>query len=72
MSEHALQTKDEPLLTAQEVAAFLRCSPSMVYKLRRSRALPAVRVGALLRFRPDVVRAYSRGELAPAGPRRIP
>ena len=58
-------------MTAEEVAAVLRVSESMVYKLRRSGALPAVRVGVLLRFHPDVVRAYSRNELPPRGPRRI-
>ncbi len=53
----------EPLWTAEDVAAFLRVSLSMVYKLRRMGALPAVRVGALFRFQPDEVRAYARGEL---------
>jgi excisionase family DNA binding protein len=58
-------------MTAEEVATVLRVSESMVYKLRRSGALPAVRVGALLRFHPDAVRAYTRGELPARGPRRI-
>ncbi len=51
----------EPLWTAEDVAAFLRVSLSMVYKLRRTGALPAVRVGALFRFEPDFVRALGRG-----------
>ncbi len=52
----------EPLWTAQDVAGFLRVSLSMVYKLRRVGALPAVRVGALFRFQPEEVRAYARGD----------
>jgi len=60
---HATAHATEPLWTAEDVAAFLRVSLSMVYKLRRMGALPAVRVGALFRFQPDEVRAYARGEL---------
>ena len=48
----------EPLWTAENVAGFLQVSLSMVYKLRREGRLPAVRVGALYRFRPEAVRAY--------------
>jgi excisionase family DNA binding protein len=61
----------EPLWTAEDVAAFLRVSLSMIYKLRRTGALPAVRVGALFRFEPDAVRSFARGEpvARPAGRR---
>jgi excisionase family DNA binding protein len=51
-----------PLLTAEQVAAFLRCSPEMVYKLRRLGRLKAVRVGAMYRFRPETVQAYVASE----------
>lgn len=57
----------EPLWTAEDVAAFLRVSLSMVYKLRRLGALPAVRVGALFRFQPEEVRAYARGDARRSG-----
>jgi excisionase family DNA binding protein len=60
----------EPLWTAEDVAEFLRVSLSMVYKLRRTGALPAVRVGALFRFEPDVVRAFGRDPVARAAGRR--
>lgn len=59
------QTAPEALLTAKEVAALLKASESLVYKLQRTGALPAVRVGWLIRFHPDVVRAYMRGETIP-------
>ena len=52
----------EPLMTAETVAEKLSISLSMVYKLRRSGALPSVQVGALYRFHPDDVRAFMRGE----------
>lgn len=58
---HTTLPVTEPLWTAEDVATFLRVSLSMVYKLRRMGALPAVRVGALFRFQPDEVRAYARG-----------
>ncbi len=58
----------EPLMTGQEVAAFLRVSLSMVYKLRREGRLPAIPVGALWRWNPEVVRALVRGEQAATTP----
>lgn len=61
----------EPLLTAEQVAELLQVSVSMVYKLRRTGALPAVPVGALLRFNAEAVRAYMRGEPPPRGPRLV-
>ena len=51
------------LMTAGQVAEVLQVSESMVYKLRRSGSLPAVRAGCLLRFHPETVRAYAHGEL---------
>ncbi len=60
----------EPLWTAEDVATFLRVSLSMVYKLRRIGTLPAVRVGALFRFEPDAVRAFTRTDPARAASRR--
>ena len=52
----------EPLMNAETVAEKLNVSVSMVYKLRRSGALPSVQVGALHRFHPDDVRSLMRGE----------
>ena len=46
------------LLTASEVAAMLRCSKAAVYALARSRAIGHVRLGGLVRFRPEDVEAY--------------
>ncbi len=52
----------EPLMTAEQVAAYLQISPSMVYKLRREGRLSGVAVGALWRWHPEAVRAFARGE----------
>jgi excisionase family DNA binding protein len=60
----------DPLWTAEDVAAFLRVSLSMVYKLRRQGSLPAVRVGALFRFQPDAVRAFARSDEVARAPGR--
>jgi excisionase family DNA binding protein len=65
MSTAMMSSNTEPMMTAEEVAAFLKVSLSMVYKLRREARLPGVQVGALWRFAPEVVRAFSRGELPP-------
>jgi excisionase family DNA binding protein len=67
----ATPLQPEPMMTAEEVAGFLRVSLSMVYKLRREGQLPGIQVGALWRFSPELVRAFGRGELAPA-PRGAP
>ncbi len=51
----------EALWTADEVAAFIKCSVSYVYKSAERGELPCVRVGRMLRFRPDAVRALVLG-----------
>jgi excisionase family DNA binding protein len=52
----------EPLWTVKEVADFLRVSRSWVYHRVEAGELPCLRIGALLRFDPESVRAYARGE----------
>jgi excisionase family DNA binding protein len=53
----------EPLMTAEDVAAYLRASKSMVYKLAESAELPCLRIGTLLRFERDTVQRFARGEI---------
>ena len=62
-SHSAAPNAVEPLWTAEDVAAYLRVSLSMVYKLRRQGTLPSTAVGCLYRFNADDVRAFARGEL---------
>ena len=66
MSE-AVQPR-ENLWTVAEVAEYLRVSVSWVYLHAGMSDLPSLRVGGLLRFHPDAVRAYARGERLPAAP----
>jgi excisionase family DNA binding protein len=56
----------QSLWTANDVAAYLKVSRSWVYHRAESGELPYLRIGALLRFDPERIRAYARGEL-PAG-----
>jgi excisionase family DNA binding protein len=51
-----------PLWTAADVARYLRSSLSFVYKVSEAGKLPCLRVGSLLRFDPEAVRAFARGE----------
>jgi excisionase family DNA binding protein len=59
----------EPLWGVMDVARYLRASKSWVYKAAEKGELPDVRIGRLLRFRPQVIRSYvvARGKR-----RRIP
>ncbi len=50
------------LWTVAEVAAYLRVSRSWVYHRSAAGLLPCLRVGALLRFDPDAIRAYAQGQ----------
>lgn len=50
------------LWTAKEVADFLRVSRSWVYGRAEAGDLPVLRIGGLLRFDPDAIKAYARGE----------
>ena len=60
--------QSEPLWTAKDVAAFLRVSRAWVYLHIRLGDLPYQRIGGLVRFFPQDIQAYARGEQ----PRAIP
>ena len=61
----------EPLWAAADVANYLRVSRSWVYQRAEAGELPCLRMGGLLRFDPETVRAYARGT-APKGARILP
>jgi len=61
-------TPIEQLLTPADLARILRCGRNRPYDLAASGALPCVRLGASIRFRPEDVRAF----LAGASPRPAP
>jgi excisionase family DNA binding protein len=50
------------LKDVQWLAKFLGVSRSWVYQASASGVLPCVRIGALLRFDPAVIKAWVRGE----------
>ena len=48
------------LLTVSEVAGILRVHPNHIYELAARKALPAIRVGRLLRFHVDTLHQWIR------------
>ena len=55
---------EECLWRVADVAVYLQCSRSWVYQAAERGALPCLRVGAMLRFDPEEVRRFARGESA--------
>jgi excisionase family DNA binding protein len=51
------------LWDANDVARYLKVSRSWVYQRAETGLLPCLRLGGLLRFEPEKVRAFARGEL---------
>jgi excisionase family DNA binding protein len=50
------------LWSAADVADYLKVSRSWVYQRAEAGDLPCLRMGGLLRFDPEAVRAFARGE----------
>lgn len=62
-AEHSMiLDDDESLWAARDVAKYLKCSVSFVYKAAEDGRLPCLRIGSMLRFDPVTVRAFARGE----------
>lgn len=59
--QHA-RDEDQGLWDASDVASYLKASRSWVYHRAESGELPCVRIGGLLRFVPDEIRAFARGQ----------
>jgi excisionase family DNA binding protein len=57
---------EEALWDVADVASYMRVSKSWVYQATASARFPCVRIGALLRFEPETVRAWVRGETGAA------
>lgn len=56
----------ESLWDAKDVALFLKVSRSWVYQKAEAGDLPYLRVGGLVRFEPEAIRAWARGVHSPA------
>ena len=52
---------EDSLWDAMHVARYLKVSRSWVYHQAEAGLLPHLRVGSLLRFDPDAIRAYAKG-----------
>lgn len=57
-----IQAEDR-LWNARDVAHYLDVSRSWVYARAESGELPSLRIGGLVRFEPETVRAFARGTL---------
>ena len=55
----------DTLWTPKEVANYLRVSRSWVYQKAEAGLLPSLRFAGCLRFEPEAVKAYARGEVLP-------
>jgi len=53
------------LWDANDVARYMKVSRSWVYQRAEAGTLPCLRVGGLVRFDPDTIRAFARGDLNP-------
>lgn len=62
-SPTALST--EALWDANDVANHFKCKRKTVYNMAEDGRLPCVRIGGLLRFDPEKIRAIGRGEVPP-------
>ena len=54
------------LWDSEQAASFLRMSAKWVKRQAQLGVLPAIRLGRSLRFDPDLIRAFVKGELAGA------
>ena len=53
---------EQQLWDATDVAQYLKVSRSWVYHRAESGELPCLRIGGLLRFDPQAIHAFARGE----------
>jgi excisionase family DNA binding protein len=60
------RSKEAALRSVAWVAEFLGVSKSWVYQATSSGNLPCIRIGSAVRFDPDAVRAWLRGEVSGA------
>lgn len=65
MSSPATVHPFESLWKVADVARYLGLSRSWVYQRAESGELPSLKVGGALRFEPEAIRAYARGEQQP-------
>lgn len=65
VSAPTASTDDEGLWDAMDVARYVKASRSWVYKQSEAGLIPSLRIGGLLRFEPDAVKAFVRRGKSP-------
>ena len=50
-----METTDTEIMTAQEVAQYLRLAEATIYKLAQAGDIPAVKVGRTWRFKKELI-----------------
>ena len=53
------------IMTADEVAEYLRVNRKTVYELSKHGEIPAARLGRVFRYHRDQILAFARGKIAP-------
>ncbi|HEY8775918.1 MAG TPA: helix-turn-helix domain-containing protein [Gaiellaceae bacterium] len=53
-----MTVQEQTLLTTVDMSRLLRCSVQSVYRVTRSGALPSIRIGGLIRYRPEQVAQF--------------
>jgi len=59
----AARLEEDPLWDAHDVARYLKKSVSWVYHAAAADEVPCRRIGGSLRFAPEEIRAFARGEI---------
>jgi excisionase family DNA binding protein len=62
LSSIAQEPAEDSLWEAGDVAKYLKASVSWVRKATAAGRLPCVRLGAMVRYHPEQIKAWSRGE----------
>ena len=57
-----METAGNEIMTAQEVANYLRLAEATVYKLAQAGDIPAVRVGRAWRFKKELIDEWFRNQ----------
>ncbi|OLE63341.1 MAG: hypothetical protein AUG04_05615 [Deltaproteobacteria bacterium 13_1_20CM_2_69_21] len=63
--------ESKTLWDARDVATFLKASRNWVYQQAELGKIPSVRIGGLLRFDPEKIKALGSGELQAASTARL-
>ncbi|RTL63143.1 MAG: DNA-binding protein [Hyphomicrobiales bacterium] len=54
------EAENDPLLTVEQLAARIQCSPKTIYRMVKAGKIPYLRLGKLIRFRQSDVVEYLR------------